>query len=237
MLKLYKRIKRVLHYHEAWVSGSKLTEHWGIVGEQGESREHKRNKKLAAEADIERVLAAPLAAGYEPIDAEDQTILLIEYPVEGMGTTKDLDKRHALEDRMNETLGWTGLGNCDGGSMGSGTMEVCCYVVDFEVTKRVIENDLKGTEFGDYTRIYDESEGPSPVLTKSEPGTGMLVPPWIMHKDLARNDPGWRKGPSSDYLVKWTDWYRSAPEQTRITYPLVFREPDDWSGFYQSIES
>jgi len=59
---------------------------------------------------------------------------------------------------MNETLGWTGLGNCDGGNIGSGTMEVCCFVVDFELAKKVIEIDLKNTEFADYTRIYNEDE-------------------------------------------------------------------------------
>jgi len=57
---------------------------------------------------------------------------------------------------MNETLGWTGLGACDGGSIGSGSMEVCCFVVDFNAAKQVIEADLEGTEFGDYSRIYDE---------------------------------------------------------------------------------
>jgi len=35
-------------------------------------------------------------------------------------------------------------------------MEVCNFVVDFEVAKGVIERDLKGTEFENYTRIYDE---------------------------------------------------------------------------------
>ncbi len=57
---------------------------------------------------------------------------------------------------MNETLGWSGLGHCDGGSIGSGTMEVCCFVVDFDIAKSVIEADLKSTEFDDYSRIYDE---------------------------------------------------------------------------------
>ena len=76
-----------------------------------------------------------------------------------MGTPKDLEKRHALEERMNETLGWTGVGHCDGGSIGSGTMEVCCFVVDFDTAKRVIEEDLKGTKFADYSRIYEEGPG------------------------------------------------------------------------------
>ena len=81
---------------------------------------------------------------------------MIEYPVDGMGTSADLEKRHRLEDRMNETLGWTGLGMCDGGSIGGGTMEVCCVVVDFDVAKRVIEDDLSNSEFRDYGNIYRE---------------------------------------------------------------------------------
>lgn len=75
-----------------------------------------------------------------------------------MGSGADLEKRHRLEERMNGTLGWTGLGHCDGGSIGSGTMEVCCLVVDFDIAKRVIEADLKDTEFSNYTRIYCEDD-------------------------------------------------------------------------------
>ena len=73
-----------------------------------------------------------------------------------MGTAEDLEKRYRLQDRMDKTMGWTRLGSCDGGSIGSGTMEVCDFVVDFELAKTVIENDLRGTEFENYTRIYDE---------------------------------------------------------------------------------
>lgn len=72
-----------------------------------------------------------------------------------MGTEVDIEKRHRLESRMNETLGWTGLGECDGGSIGSGSMEVCTFVVDFDVAKAVIMQDLAGTEFANYTRIFD----------------------------------------------------------------------------------
>lgn len=75
-----------------------------------------------------------------------------------MGAINDVEKRHRLEARLNETLGWTGMGMCDGGSIGSGSMEVCSYVVDFEVAKILIENDLAGTEFANYTRIFDEAD-------------------------------------------------------------------------------
>lgn len=59
---------------------------------------------------------------------------------------------------MNETLGWTALGVCDGGSIGSGTMEACCFVVDFDTAKRVIVADLEHTGFSDFNRIYNESD-------------------------------------------------------------------------------
>ena len=92
---------------------------------------------------------------------EDHQRLLIEYSADGMGSLKDLHKRHALEERMQQTLGWTGLGIGDGGSIGSGTMEVCCFVVNFATARRVIEADLKATEFDNYTRIYDEDAAPA----------------------------------------------------------------------------
>jgi hypothetical protein len=76
---------------------------------------------------------------------------------------------------MDETLGWTGLGHCDGGSIGSGTMEVCCLVVDFQIAKKVIQKDLAKTEFSDYSRIFEEeSEGQQPAPAKPPEA----VPAW-----------------------------------------------------------
>ncbi len=95
-----------------------------------------------------------VSSGFLP--AEEEFTLLVEFTVDGMSSGEDVAKRHKLEDRLNETLGWTGLGNCDGGSIGSGTMEVCNYVVDVDIAKEVIANDLEGTEFQNYTRIYCE---------------------------------------------------------------------------------
>ncbi len=156
MQKLYKRIDGVLHYHEAWAARGKIVEHWGVAGERGEMTTHKRAKGSDEDAAIEEVLKGAIESGYVPVEEIGEFTLLIEYVVDGFGTKKDLKKRHALEVRMNETLGWTGLGHCDGGSIGSGTMEVCCYVADFEIAKCVIEADLAGTEFANFSRIYDE---------------------------------------------------------------------------------
>jgi hypothetical protein len=75
-----------------------------------------------------------------------------------MGSAADLGKRHALEDRLNEVLGWVGLGQCEGGNIGYGTMEVCCLVVDFELARSMIEADLAGSAFADYSRIFAQEQ-------------------------------------------------------------------------------
>ena len=166
MQKLYKRIDGVLHYHEAWCNDRTLYEHYGLVGERGVTKQ----RGIAEGADegdaILAVLRPAAETGYRPIAMADHATLLIEYAIVGMGNSTDLNKRHTLEDRMNETLGWTGLGHCDGGSIGSGTIEVYCFVVDFEVAKLRIATDLAATEFSDYTRIYDAGPAPNPALPR-----------------------------------------------------------------------
>ncbi|XAL99893.1 hypothetical protein OT109_00615 [Phycisphaeraceae bacterium D3-23] len=158
MQKLYlQHDGRITAYHEAWMHNDAITEHWGDLGQKGETREHRRDPKLSEEENLALVLARAIEKGYQSIDPDDEVPLIVEYRVKGFGTPEDLNKRHALEDRLNEALGWAGLGACDGGSIGSDTMEVCCYVVDFEVAKRVIEANLADSQFSDFNRIYDES--------------------------------------------------------------------------------
>jgi hypothetical protein len=143
-------------YHEAWVDGDSVVEHFGRLGTQGEAKTHRPGWLSSAEKKLRQVLRAPIAKGFREVPIEDHAVLLIEYQIDGFGSPQDLDKRYALQDRMDEKLGWTGLGHCDGGSIGSGTMEVCCFVVDFATAKSVIEQDLQGTRFSHYTRIFEE---------------------------------------------------------------------------------
>lgn len=155
MLKLYRFTDSKKEYWETWDNGDgSHTVHWGELGTTGESKEVKGSLLKNPETIIQKEVDEMVSKGFRPID--DEYTVLIEYPIDGMGTPEDVDKRHRLQDRLNETLGWTGLGHCDGGSIGSGTMEVCNFVVDFDVAKTVIENDLKDTEFDNYTRIFDE---------------------------------------------------------------------------------
>jgi hypothetical protein len=158
MIKLYKNISEKLHYWEAWIEeGNKcVVEHWGVVGERGEFINHPLPKKYKEAELLRFILAKALDDSYEPFDDDDLETLVVEYLLDGFGTSTDLDKRNRLDDRLNETLGWTGVGHVDGGSIGSGSMELACCVVNFEIAKKVIEDDLKLTDFSDFSRIYSE---------------------------------------------------------------------------------
>lgn len=157
MTKLYRLAADSKEYWETWDNedGTHIV-HWGVLGTQGQSKTIKNRLFRKAEKIINEEAEAFKALGFREIDDDDLSILIIEFPVNDMGDTDDLDKRHKLENRMNETLGWTGLGHCDGGSIGSGSMEVCCMVVDFEVAKTAISADLQRTEFANFSRIYLE---------------------------------------------------------------------------------
>ena len=158
MIKLHKRREDGISYHEAWLTESVVFEHWGEVGQRGSVKQHGVQPGERETDALERILASARAAGFVEIDEDDLRVLSIEYETDDRRTAGDLEKRHALEARMNETLGWTGLGRCDGGSIGSETMEVRCLVVDAEIARGVIEFDLSNTEFSDYIRMYEESE-------------------------------------------------------------------------------
>lgn len=154
MLKLYKIIDSKLHYWETWDNDEKTaTVHWGIVGNRGQDK--KVPLGFIGRKKIQKEIDAKVSDGYREIDLVDMFSLEIEFLVDGFGTSKDLDKRYELAERLNNLLGWTGLGHVDGGSIGSGTMEVGCLVVDFDLAKKIIEHDLKNTKFSNYSRIYD----------------------------------------------------------------------------------
>jgi hypothetical protein len=159
MLKLYKKSGNKLLYWETWDKDSKTgIIHWGNVGEEGESKEIKSGVFSNFSKTIQKEIELKISEGYSEFDEGENVYLEIEYIIEGFGTDEDLDKRHRLEERMDSVLGWTGLGNTDGGSIGSGTMEVGCVVVDFEIAKKTIEQNLKDTEFANYSRIFNMNE-------------------------------------------------------------------------------
>jgi hypothetical protein len=132
-----------------------MTVHWGIVGERGQYRDV---NLFSGRKEVKKELEDKIKEGYREFEEDEMAFLEVIYTINDFGTEQYLEKRHELEEYLNELLGWTGLGHVDGGSIGSGTMEVDCLVVDFDMAKKVIENDLKNTIFGDYLDICKMEE-------------------------------------------------------------------------------
>jgi len=152
--RLYRRLDGALHYHEALLDGEVVREHWGRCGEAGEQHAHPVENTKSAKRILQELKRKVRAQGYRPIAPSRHTRLLVEWAVEGMGSPEDLDRRHAAQLFLGDCTARLGLGHCDGGSIGSGSMEVCCFVVDFALAEEVLRRELAGTAFGNFTQIY-----------------------------------------------------------------------------------
>ncbi len=87
----------------------------------------------------------------------------------------DFDKRVRVEELMIECLGREGLGYCDGGDMGSGSMNVFCFVEKVGQAILVIVQALKanGLQKGAVIAI---SVGDSIEMLWSDGLTGDFLP-------------------------------------------------------------
>jgi len=152
MTKLYKIQNGVLHYWQTWDKNPIVSVlYWGIVGERGTTTtisatgQAKRRVLIQQEVDKKRTEGF---AEFLP-----KFILGVEYKAKSM-TTNSSKKVQRLSQRLDELMGWTGLGHLDGSGFGFGKMDVSVGVVDFEIAKRVIELDLEDTEFANYINIH-----------------------------------------------------------------------------------
>lgn len=131
MLKLYKRTTDGIHYWEAWEDDVEVIIHWGTLGTTGDTQTVPLHRGEQADLVIERESEPHRAIGFDEIELKAG--LYIEYQCDGWGSIEDLEKRHRVENLMNEFLGWTGNGRCDGGDIGSGTLSVTCFVVEPDI--------------------------------------------------------------------------------------------------------
>ncbi|MGD0901913.1 MAG: hypothetical protein ABR924_03125 [Terracidiphilus sp.] len=144
MLKLYRTTERVTEYWEAWEdTPTRVIVHWGKIGEKGDSRKVSVKSGTRPSGIIKREAEPLRAAGFKTRRPEEHAQIVIQYKLEGWGSGKDHDRRVQVENLMNECLGWTGLGHCDGGDIGSGTMNVFCDVVDAAVAALIVVSDLR----------------------------------------------------------------------------------------------
>lgn len=145
MLKLYKKTSAGVDYWEAWQDDNMLVVHSGALGQIGETSRvpYSRDAKRVVESQIERLQSQ----NYTKIENEAFFVLSIEYQLGSWGSSADLEKRHKVEELLDDCLGWTGLGHCTGGQIGSGSMEVFCGVVDPFIALDSILETLRQNNF------------------------------------------------------------------------------------------
>lgn len=160
MFRLYKRDEtgRPVAYHEAWVDqrSRRIVEHWGMLGQRGETATRRIGILKSLETQFDAILDPARALGFAELADSAYQTLIIEYRFGQVWVRDDNDKQGALEDALTEVLGWTGLGSCDGMKSGEDTLEMCCRVLDVDLAKAAIIGALADTEFGDYSRFYQE---------------------------------------------------------------------------------
>jgi hypothetical protein len=105
--------------------------------------------------------------------------LVVEYKVPRGKEAASQKMRHALETWIDALLRKHKLGDCDGGSIGSGTMEVFCDVTDYASAKALVAKAIKATPYAGFSRIYKiAAEKPEPPAGKHSvyaPGDCLVV--------------------------------------------------------------
>ena len=168
MRKLYKRDGERLLYWETWDDDGKHIMHWGEAGDEGETQALRSGLFRDAEKSVAEEMARREREGYAEIDEEDLQAVFIQYRAETWGDLEDPEKRQAMQDLMDDALGWTGLGHCDGGSIGNKTINVCCLVVDAKIAAPVIVQALKEAGQLEGAVIARELDGGFEVLYPSD---------------------------------------------------------------------
>jgi hypothetical protein len=158
MLTLYRFADAGAEYWETWErdDGAHVM-HWGKVGKAGDVELVESTAQQSADVIIQKKIDARTAAGFARFPRERIATLWIEYDLLNLGSEKDLKKR--LEKRLEELLGWTALGQVDGSKIRSGKLEVRMLVVDADLAARFLAAGLAGTDFDDYSWIYEVLPG------------------------------------------------------------------------------
>ena len=143
MLKLYKQGRGGMRYWEAWARGVWVVVHEGKLGERGKVRHLEPQEGKTPEQMIAKAAETPRSKGYSEIPMEEHYQVVVQYRLETWGSSEDLAKAHKIEGLLNECLGWTGNGHCDGNDIGSGSMNIYSVVVDPQLAVETIITELR----------------------------------------------------------------------------------------------
>lgn len=145
-------------YHEAWVEPQhrRIVEHWGYIGEAGETATHRVHILGSLEKQFAGVLQGARELGFQELSESAYATLIVEFVLTGDGSIADQDKQEDVTDALTEKLGWLGLGFCEEGRVIDDKIEICCRVLNVDLANTTIAEALDGSVFANYSRIYQE---------------------------------------------------------------------------------
>lgn len=170
MIQLIKQSGSNTLYQTIYTEGRLIVQHEGIVGawvraEDVRVRRVSRFKRLGVQ--ILRLIEEVERQGYHEVNETDYTELVVQFPYDEGQAEAALERRHMMEEMMDEGLLHTGNGYCEGGNIGSGTTSIFYHVLDVEaavslIFKGVEKHDVQGepiiavSEGEAYTVLYPE---------------------------------------------------------------------------------
>jgi hypothetical protein len=98
------------------------------------------------------------------VESEGRDTLIVQYLTEGWGSPDDLQMRHKIESLLDKRLAATGNGYCDGGDIGSGTINIFLSVLDAQRAAKVVIKALRKTHLLEGATIALETEEGFEVL-------------------------------------------------------------------------
>jgi hypothetical protein len=102
-----------------------------------------------------------------PVDVypEDEMYpVVIQYRIEGHGTTQDYDRRVKIETLLEEFLSEADLGYLDGGDIGSGTANIFCFLKPGRKGTEAIIQTLRKNGYLDGAVIQETVKGEEKVV-------------------------------------------------------------------------
>lgn len=104
----------------------------------------------------------PMPVDVYPEDELNQVV--VQYRIEGRGTTRDHDRRVKIENLLDEFLSEADLGYLDGGDIGSGTMNIFCFVKPGKKAAQAIIETLRKHNRLDGAVIAETVKGEEKVV-------------------------------------------------------------------------
>jgi hypothetical protein len=165
LLKLYKREGDTMLYWEAWDENEEILVHFGQLGQMGETTTIPLAEFEPPATAIMRHADDARAAGFSEIETEDLYELIVQYSDASRGDAFV----SRVEDLLNDVLGWTGLGHCDGSDIADGMINFFCFVVDPKVALDPLLHELREQELLDTAVIaYQDHDENFIVLWPAE---------------------------------------------------------------------